>query len=158
MSNPLSASAQRVQDALQALGLPCEVLELPQSTRSAADAAQTIGCTVGQIVKSLVFRAASGRAILVLASGANRVNERLLSSHLGEAVAKADADFVRAQTGYAIGGVPPLGHVQPLTALIDRTLLGYDVLWAAAGTPHSVFKLTPADLLTMTGGQVLDLV
>ncbi len=158
MSASLSASAQRVQDALTALGLPCRVVELPASTRTAQEAADAVGCTVGQIVKSLVFRGARTDApILVVASGANRVNETRLSELAGEPIAKADAAFVRAHTGFAIGGVAPLGHPAPLTTYIDADLLQYAEIWAAAGTPNAVFALTPADLQTMTNGRVVRL-
>jgi prolyl-tRNA editing enzyme YbaK/EbsC (Cys-tRNA(Pro) deacylase) len=158
MSASLSASAQRVQDALTALGLPCRVVELPASTRTAQEAADAVGCTVGQIVKSLVFRGARTDApILVVASGANRVNETRLAELAGEPIAKADAAFVRAHTGFAIGGVAPLGHPAPLTTYIDADLLQYAEIWAAAGTPNAVFALTPADLQPMTNGRVVRL-
>ena len=156
MSASLSASAQRVQDALTALGLPCRVVELPASTRTAQEAADAVGCTVGQIVKSLVFRGARTDApILVVASGANRVNETRLAELAGEPIAKADAAFVRAHTGFAIGGVAPLGHPAPLTTYIDADLLQYAEIWAAAGMPNAVFALRPADLEAMTGGRVV---
>lgn len=151
----LSPSSRRVQDALDALGVACVVVTLPASTRTAAEAAAAVGCTVAQIAKSLVFRAEpSAAAILAIASGPNRVSEARLAELVGEAVGKADAAFVRAQTGYAIGGVPPLGHARPLRTFIDADLLGHAEIWAAAGTPNSVFRLTPADLLRITGGTV----
>lgn len=156
MSGGLSGSAQRVQDALRAKGFGFEVVELPQSTRSAAEAAQAVGCRVEQIAKSLVFRGAeSGRPVLVIASGANRVNERRLGELIGERVGKADADFVREATGFAIGGVPPVGHARPVETLIDEDLLRYDEIWAAAGTPNAVFRLVPGDLARMTGGRLV---
>ncbi|MFO7168265.1 MAG: YbaK/EbsC family protein [Chloroflexota bacterium] len=156
MSASLSASAQRVQDALAALGLPHRVVELPASTRTAQEAADALGCTVGQIVKSLVFRATqTDTPILVLASGANRVNEARLGELVGEPVAKADAAFVRAHTGFAIGGVAPLGHPAPLRTFIDADLMQYDTIWAAAGTPNAVFALAPSDLEVMTRGQIV---
>ncbi len=152
----ISSSAQKVQQALSALGLDLQVVELPASTRSAAEAAQAIGCQVAQIAKSLIFRGqTSNRPILVIASGANRVNESRVVETVGEPLGKADADFVRQRTGYAIGGVPPIGHTESLLTLVDEDLLTYDEIWAAAGTPHAVFRLTPADLLRMTNGQVL---
>lgn len=155
MPAELSASAQRVQAALAHSGLTLEVIELPASTRTAVDAAQAIGCQVGQIAKSLVFRARdSARPILVIASGSNRVNVQAVGQLVGEPIAKADADFVRQHTGFAIGGVPPVGHSEPLVTYIDEDLLGYQVIWAAAGTPHAVFRLTPADLVRLTAGQV----
>ncbi len=152
----LSAAAQRVQDALKALGVACQVVELPESTRSAVEAAQAIGCRVEQIVKSLVFRGRStNRPILAIVSGANRVDEEKLAVLVDEPVAKADADYVRQRTGYAIGGVPPVGHVESLMCVIDEDLLQYEQIWAAAGTPRAVFRLTPADLQRITDGRVV---
>ena len=157
MAESLSASARKVQQALEAHGVALQVVELPDSTRSAAEAAQAIGCTVAQIVKSLLFKTKkTGRPVLVLASGVNRVDEKKLRGLVGEKIGKADAAFVREQTGFAIGGVPPLGHTKPLTPFIDADLLQHDQLWAAAGTPHAVFALTPDDLQTITAGQVVD--
>lgn len=156
MSQPLSESARKVQAALQALGLPCQVIELPASTRTAPEAAQAVGCQVGQIVKSLVFRTqTSRRAVLVLVSGSNRVNEERLADLVGEAVVKAEADFVRERSGFAIGGVPPVGHSRPLPTYIDEDLLQYAEVWAAAGTPNAVFKLNPRELPRITGGKVI---
>jgi prolyl-tRNA editing enzyme YbaK/EbsC (Cys-tRNA(Pro) deacylase) len=156
MNQLLSESARKVQAALQALGLPCQVVELPASTRTAPEAAQAVGCQVGQIVKSLVFRTqTSRRAVLVLVSGSNRVNEDQLAEVVGEAVVKAEADFVRKQSGFAIGGVPPVGHHRPLPTYIDQDLLQYAEVWAAAGTPHAVFKLNPRELPRITGGKVI---
>jgi prolyl-tRNA editing enzyme YbaK/EbsC (Cys-tRNA(Pro) deacylase) len=150
------ASAQRVQDALTAQGYHNVVVELPDSTRTAAEAAAAIGCTVAQIAKSLVFVGrATGGGILVIASGVNRVNEKALQTLVGEKVGKADADTVRTLTGYVIGGVPPLAHVQPLTTYIDQDLLQYCKIWAAAGHPNAVFALTPAELVAMTSGAVV---
>jgi prolyl-tRNA editing enzyme YbaK/EbsC (Cys-tRNA(Pro) deacylase) len=155
MAEALTATAQRVQNALQALGVASQVVELPASTRSAAEAAQAIGCRVEQIAKSLVFRGLStDRPILAIVSGANRVDEGRLAELIGEAVAKADAEYVRQRTGYAIGGVPPVGHPEPLACLLDEDLFHYDVLWAAAGTPRAVFRLTPGELQRVTGGRV----
>jgi len=158
MGADLSSSARKVQGALNALGMSLEVVELPDSTRTAPEAAQAVGCQVGQIVKSLVFKAKrSERAILVIASGANRVDERKIEALIGEPLGKADADFVRQQTGFVIGGVPPLGHSQPLETFIDEDLLQYEYVWAAAGTPHAVFKLNPGDLERMTGGRIMEI-
>jgi prolyl-tRNA editing enzyme YbaK/EbsC (Cys-tRNA(Pro) deacylase) len=158
MASKLSASALKVQNALQALGLSLEVIELPDSTRTAGEAAQAVGCHVGQIIKSLVFKGKrSQRPILVLASGKNRVNERVIEALIDEPLGKADADFVRQHTGFAIGGVPPVGHNQAMLTLIDADLFDYDELWAAAGTPHAVFRLAPADLAQMTAGQVVNI-
>ena len=154
-ASPLSPSAQRVQDVLAKLGFTLAVVELPQSTRTSAEAAAAVGCSVGQIVKSLIFRGAqSGRPVLVLASGPNRVDEAKVAALLGEPLAKADADFVRAHTGFVIGGVAPVGHLEPMPTFIDEDLLDYDNLWAAAGTPNAVFKLKPAELVSMSQGKV----
>lgn len=156
MTTPLSPSAHKVQQALQALGMTLQVVELPDSTRTAIEAAQAVGCQVGQIVKSLVFKTKrSQRALLVIASGSNRVDEKLIEARIGEPLGKADAEFVRQQTGFAIGGVPPLGHASPLLTFIDQDLLQYERVWAAAGTPHAVFALNPADLARMTGGEII---
>jgi len=145
-----------VQDALHALGFDYSVEELPDSTRTAAEAAQAVGCQVGQIVKSLVFMTRrSQRPILVIASGANRVNEQSIGQLLGEAIEKADAEFIRQATGFAIGGVPPVGHATQLETWIDEDLLCFDPVWAAAGTPNAVFALAPQDLVTMTDGRVV---
>ncbi len=154
----LSSSAQRVQDALNQLGLVLQVVELPKSTRTAVDAAQAIGCQVAQIAKSLIFRApVSDRPVLVIASGVNRVNEGAIASILGEQIDKADADFVRSRTGFVIGGVPPVGHLEPIETLLDRDLWHYHEIWAAAGTPHAVFRLTPDELERATAGKVISI-
>jgi len=146
-----------VQEALAARGFDFEVREFPESTRTSAEAAAAIGCAVGEIAKSLVFRGAeSGEAVLIIASGANRVDPAKAEALLGEAIGRADADFVRAATGFAIGGVPPLGHDRPLVTLIDEDLLAFEVIWAAAGTPNAVFRLSPKDLGDLTGGRVGD--
>ncbi|GAB4482236.1 MAG: YbaK/EbsC family protein [Anaerolineales bacterium] len=156
MAQKLNPSAQKVQEAIRQRGYALEVVELPQSTRTAVEAAQAVGCDVAQIVKSLIFKTKrTERPILVIASGANRVNERAIEALIGEPLGKADADFVRQQTGFVIGGVPPLGHIQPIQTFIDEDLLQYAEIWAAAGTPHAVFKLTPQMLLELCAGQVV---
>ncbi|HJW90784.1 MAG TPA: YbaK/EbsC family protein [Anaerolineales bacterium] len=156
MAAELSASAQKVQEALAALGMALQVVELPASTRTSAEAAQAVGCQVGQIAKSLVFKAMhSQRPILVIASGANRVDEKKIEALISEPVGKADADFVRQRTGFVIGGVPPLGHNEALETFIDQDLFSFREIWAAAGTPHAVFRLVSADLVKMTGGRVV---
>lgn len=156
MSEPLSDSAQKVQDALDRHGVRCEVVELPGSTRTAQEAAQAVGCRVEQIAKSLVFQCkTTKRPVLVVASGANRVNEKKLRDLLSEPVRKADADFVREHTGFAIGGVPPAGLAKPMEIFIDEDLFKCEEIWAAAGTPHAVFKLTAADLVKITQGKVV---
>jgi prolyl-tRNA editing enzyme YbaK/EbsC (Cys-tRNA(Pro) deacylase) len=159
MTARLNASAQKVQDALDARGYThCRVVEMPDSTRTAAEAAAAIGCTVAQIAKSLVFRGTeSGDPVLVIASGTNRVDPQRLAALLGEPVEKPDADYVRERTGFVIGGVPPLGHSEPLRTFIDRDLLAFDDIWAAAGTPRAVFRLSPDDLVSMTGGEVAEI-
>jgi prolyl-tRNA editing enzyme YbaK/EbsC (Cys-tRNA(Pro) deacylase) len=145
--NELSTSASRVQRALDGYGLSLQVVELPDSTRAAADAAAAIGTTVAQIAKSLIFRTVeTGRPVLVIASGVNRVNERRVGELMEEAIVKADADFVRTQTGFAIGGVPPVGHDRPIETFVDEDLLQYAEIWAAAGTPNAVFRLKQTDL------------
>jgi prolyl-tRNA editing enzyme YbaK/EbsC (Cys-tRNA(Pro) deacylase) len=150
-----SATVRRVQQALAALGLGHEIVDLGLSARTAADAAGAVGCRVDQIAKSLVFRLRqSGRPLLVVTSGAHRVNETKVATLVGEALDRADADFVRAETGFAIGGVAPIGHVKPVVTLIDEHLLTFEEIWAAAGHPNTVFRLRPADLVAMTGGRV----
>jgi prolyl-tRNA editing enzyme YbaK/EbsC (Cys-tRNA(Pro) deacylase) len=152
MKKATAPSALKVQSAL---GDGFEVLEFDAGTRTAADAAAAIGCTVGEIAKSLLFRARdSGRPVLVVASGVNRVDEKKVAVAIGEKIGRADAEYVREQTGFAIGGVPPIGHaVAPLT-LIDEDLLTFATIWAAAGTPNAVFRLTPGQLVELTGGRV----
>jgi Cys-tRNA(Pro) deacylase len=158
MPEPLSPSAQKVQDLLRDSGFPNQVIEHPKTTRSALEAAQAIGCRVEQIVKSLIFKTRyTHRPILVVASGANRVNEKKLGVHLGEKISKPDAEFVRLQTGYAIGGVAPVGLPEELETFIDEDLFQYDEIWAAAGNPNAVFKLSPGDLQKMTGGRVISI-
>lgn len=158
MSQSLSSNAQKVQNALQALGLTLQVVELPESTRTAVEAAQAIGCQVEQIVKSLVFKGKhSERPILVIASGSNRVNEKAIEAMIHEPLGKADADYVRFHTGFVIGGIPPLGHSEPLETFIDEDLFQYQEVWAAAGTPNAVFCLNPKDLPRMTNGQVISI-
>ncbi len=155
---PLKDSARRVQEALAARGFDVTVREFPASTRTSAEAAAAIGCEVAQIAKTLVFRTrVSERPVLVIASGANRVDEKAVAALIGEKIGRADADFVRAKTGFAIGGVPPVGHDTALMTVIDRDLLALDEIWAAAGTPNAVFPLAPRDLVALTGGKVADI-
>jgi prolyl-tRNA editing enzyme YbaK/EbsC (Cys-tRNA(Pro) deacylase) len=156
MPGPLPESARRIEEALRAAGISTHIVELPRSARTAVEAASAIGCRVEQIAKSIVFRRTdSDRPVLVIASGPNRVDEKLVSSHLGAGIVKADADFVRSSTGFAIGGVPPLGHDTPIETLIDQDLLAFDVLWTAAGTPNAVFSIAPGQLVGATGARVL---
>ncbi len=147
----------RLTAAATELGLPVETREFPEGTRTADDAARAIGCQVGQIVKSLVFLL-DGEPVVALVSGANRLDERRLATALGgDEVGRADADVVRTATGYPIGGVPPFGHARVLATAIDEDLLGYDEVWAAAGTPRDVFALAPADLVRVTTATVAPL-
>jgi prolyl-tRNA editing enzyme YbaK/EbsC (Cys-tRNA(Pro) deacylase) len=156
-AEPLKASALKVQEALARLGFGFEVRQFPESTRTSAEAAAAIGCAVGQIAKSLVFRARrSGRPVLVVASGANRVDEEKVGRLIGEKIERAGADFVREKTGYSIGGVPPVGHAETPLTVIDRDLLGFEEVWAAAGTPNAVFRLAPGALVEMTGGRTAE--
>jgi Cys-tRNA(Pro) deacylase len=148
-----SPSALKVQATL---GARFTVLEFDAGTRTAEDAAAAIGCTVAEIAKSLVFRAASGQPVLVVASGAHRIDEKKVASVVGERISRADADFVRKATGYAIGGVPPVGHIAAPMTFIDESLMAFPEIWAAAGTPNAVFRLTPADLVAITGGTIAD--
>ena len=158
MSDIRSTSARRVQKALENLGLACQVIEMAKTTRSAKDAARAVGCRVEQIVKSLVFRGKKSRkAFLIVASGVNRVNEEKFAELVGEPVEMPDADFVREKTGFTIGGVPPIAHTNPLETFIDEDLFSHAEIWAAAGTPRAVFKLTPADLRKITGGRVVSI-
>jgi prolyl-tRNA editing enzyme YbaK/EbsC (Cys-tRNA(Pro) deacylase) len=153
---PLSTSAQKIQDLLNSIGLNYTVIEHAESTRTAQEAADRAGCELGQIVKSLIFRGkVSGKPILVLTSGSNRVDEKRISEYAGETISRADADFVRTITGYAIGGVPPIGHTEKMETYLDEDLQQYLVVWAAAGTPNAIFELTPTDLQKITGGKNL---
>jgi prolyl-tRNA editing enzyme YbaK/EbsC (Cys-tRNA(Pro) deacylase) len=152
----LSPSAQKVWDALVAMGYDYKIIEFQDSTRTSAEAANRVGCQIGQIVKSLIFRGQdSGQPLLVLTSGANRVDEKLIGRYSGESIGRADADFVRLTTGFAIGGVPPVGYPQPVNTYLDEDLLKYDKIWAAAGNPNAVFELTPLALIKLTSGKVV---
>lgn len=152
----LSPTAQKFQNLLNELGYTYTVVEHAESTRTAQEAADRAGCELGQIVKSLIFRGkTSGKPILVLTSGPNRVNEKQISEYAGEPIGKADADFVRTVTGYAIGGVPPLGHVEKMETYLDKDFLKYANIWAAAGTPNAIFELKTNDLQRMTSGSIV---
>jgi prolyl-tRNA editing enzyme YbaK/EbsC (Cys-tRNA(Pro) deacylase) len=152
----LSPTAQRVQDALDQAGIASRIVEYDAPARTSVEAAQVLGCAVGQIAKSLVFRAASGTPVLVIASGAHRVDEAKVAALTGQAIGKADAAFVRSVTGYTIGGIPPLAHAQPLQTFVDRNLMQYTTVYAAGGTPHAMFPITPAELVRVAGGAVAD--
>lgn len=152
----LSPTAQKFQNLLNELGYAYSVIEHAESTRTAQEAADRAGCELGQIVKSLIFKGKdSGKPILVLASGPNRVNEKQIGEYVGEAIGKADADFVRTTTGFAIGGVPPVGHAQAMETYLDEEFLKYATIWAAAGTPNAIFELKTEDLQKMTNGKVV---
>lgn len=153
MKPAIAPSALKVQAAL---GPGYQVLEFEASTRTSEEAAAAIGCTVAEIAKSLIFKAADGRPVLVIASGANRVDEKKVRALLGQKIERADADFVRAATGYAIGSVPPVAHTTAPIVLIDRDLQRFPSVWAAGGTPNAVFRITPADLIHLTEARVVD--
>ena len=156
MTEKLPDSAQAVQQALKSKGIDARIVVLPQSARTAKDAAAAVGCQVDQIAKSLIFRRTdTNQPVLVIASGSNRVDEQLVSAYLNAEIVKADADFVRSSTGFAIGGIPPLGHRNPIHTLVDQSLFQHDLVWAAAGTPNAVFSLNPHRLVEITNGQVV---
>lgn len=147
-------SAEKVAAELLRRGFELNVVELPESTRTAVEAAAAVGCDVGAIAKSLVFRTAGGLPVLVIASGVNRVDETKVGELLGEGITRADPDFVRTSTGFAIGGIPPIGHAVEPIVFIDEDLLQRDTIWAAAGTPRAVFQLTPTQLVELTAGTI----
>ena len=149
-------SVERVRAALLDSGHADTVSAFPEGTRTAADAAAAVGCTVAQIAKSIIFRAGS-RAVLVIASGANRVDTKKAAAALGVSLSRADADFVREKTGFAIGGVSPVGLTEPALLLIDEDLMALDPVWAAAGSPSHVFQTTPAELLRMTKARIANI-
>ena len=158
MTSQLSGSAKRVQDFLTAMGFAFEVKELPGSARTAQEAADSIGCTVSQIAKSLVFKDKEiDRPVLVIASGSNRVDIMKIQKSTGLKLGRADGKYVKERVGYAIGGVPPAGHNEPLETILDVDLKKYEKIWAAAGTPFAVFQLKPADLELLTKGRWLDI-
>lgn len=148
-------NAQKVQDTLRSLGDAGEVVEFSASTRTSQEAADAIGIAVGQIAKSMIFAAGNG-GVLVITSGANRVSTDKVGAILGEDIGRADADMVRKLTGFPIGGVPPVAHVEGMIVLVDEDLKAFDEVWAAAGTPNAVFRTTPQALIDMTGGTVAD--
>ncbi len=158
MKPALKSSAKRVQEFLAEKGFAFQVKEFPDSTRTAQEAADSIGCHVSQIAKSLVFREkASDRPVLVIASGANRVDVAKIEAATGLKLGRADGTYVKEKVGFAIGGVPPVGHNEPLETLLDPDLKKHDVIWAAAGTPFAVFRLKPEDLEPLTNGRWVEL-
>jgi prolyl-tRNA editing enzyme YbaK/EbsC (Cys-tRNA(Pro) deacylase) len=159
MNELLAKSAESVQAALRQKGLACKVVVLSDSARTAQDAASAIGCDVMQIVKSLIFKTKeTHKPVLILASGSNCVSEQVIEAYLDEKITKADASFVRKITGFAIGGIPPIGHKEKIDLIfIDEDLLQLDSLWAAAGTPNAVFNLQGKDLLELTNGKVVSI-
>ena len=158
MNNQLKNSSQRVQTILQEYKLELKVIEFRELTRTSQEAARTIGCEVGQIAKTLIFKGkTTGKPICIIASGKNRVDEKKIVQHLGEEIEKPDAEYVQKHTGFAIGGVPPIGYGLEIKPLIDEDLMAYKEIWAAAGTPYSVFRLTPNDLQLMTQGIVANI-
>jgi len=152
-------SAPSVQKALEKHGVDCAVIELSDSTRTVSDAAAEIGCDVGQIVKSLIYKTQStSEPVLVVVSGHNRLNERSVEHQLGAEVTKANADFARDFTGFSIGGIPPVGHKKSIKLIfIDKALMEFDDVWAAAGTPNTVFNIKSTDLVAMTNGTVISI-
>ena len=159
MNQLLAKSAKTVQDVLAKKGLECKVVEMADSTRTAQDSANAIGCDIAQIVKSLIFKTkATHRPVLILVSGQNRVNEKVIESHVGEKITKADADFTKDITGFAVGGIPPVGHRQAIDFIfIDQDLMKFDSIWAAAGTPNAVFNLQSKHLVEMTEGKIISI-
>lgn len=155
-ADDLHPTARRVADAAAAAGLDIGIAEFPAGTRTAEDAAAAVGCEVSRIVKSLVF-AVDGAPVLALVGGDARLDEGLLAEAAGGTVGRADADVVRAATGYAIGGVPPFGHATPLPTFVDEPLLRHPTVWAAAGTPRHVFEVDPAELVRIAGARVVPL-
>lgn len=154
----MNPTALFIQDYLRGQGLDIAVVEFAESTKTAREAAEVMGCRVEQIAKSIIFRGTeSGRGILAVTGGANRVCEKKVAALAGEPLGKADAAFVREVTGFAIGGVPPMAHAQELKVFIDEDLMREESLWAAAGTPNSMFPLTPEILKRLAKGQVVDL-
>jgi prolyl-tRNA editing enzyme YbaK/EbsC (Cys-tRNA(Pro) deacylase) len=154
MTRSLHKNAQKVQQALHAKDMDCRVVELPSSTRTAEEAAQSIGCQIGQIAKSLIFRL-EDEPILMIVSGSNRLNEKKAKKLLDRPLQRANAEWVKAQTGFPIGGIPPLGHERSMQVFIDPDLMQFEHIWAAAGTPFAVFEIPPASLHQITGAEML---
>lgn len=158
MEKKLKNSAQRIQDTLHEHKLGIQVIEFKETTRTSQEAANAIGCDVGQIAKTLIFKGkSSGKPFCIIASGKNRVDEKKIVQVFGEEIEKPDAEFVLKHTGFAIGGVPPIGYELETKPLIDEDIMKYSEIWAAAGTPNSVFRLSPDDLLQITHGRIGDI-
>lgn len=158
MKDKLKNSSQRVQDILHEHYLGIKVIEFKELTRTAQEAASAIGCEVGQIAKTLIFKGkTTGKPICIIASGVNRVDEKKVVHYVGEEIERPDADYVVKHTSFAIGGVPPIGYEFEIKPLIDEDLMGYQEIWAAAGTPNAVFRLSPHDLLTLTKGRIVNI-
>jgi len=156
MSQLSSKTAQKFQEMLNEYGVELKVVEFDQSTRTAKEAADAVGCELGQIAKSIVFKSGkTNRPILVITSGVNRVNENKITEYIGEPLKKPDATFIQERIGYVIGGVPPFGHKEPITPFIDQDLVQYEVIWGAAGTPNTVFPITPDQLINISKGKVV---
>ena len=149
-------SSDKIQKILDNLGISFQIKEFPESTRTSLDASKAIGCDISQIAKSILFESEK-KPILVIASGSNKIDEKKVEEEIGERIKKADAEFVKNKTGYSIGGVSPIGHNEKILTLIDEDLMKQDEIWAAAGTPHSVFKLTPKQLVQITHGKIANL-
>jgi prolyl-tRNA editing enzyme YbaK/EbsC (Cys-tRNA(Pro) deacylase) len=155
----MNHQAKKIQEFLKKYGIKSEVKELSETTKTAAEAAKALNCEIGQIAKSIVFKGKfSNQPILVIASGSNRIGEKTIATYLGEEIEKADADFVREKTGFAIGGVPPFGHREKIKTFIDEDLLRYRVIWAAAGTHNAVFPLSLEELVKATAGEVVKVI
>ena len=153
----MSKSLRRVADALTGAGIDAEIREMPESTRTAAEAAAAVGCTIDQIAKSIVFLAEDeGSAVLFITAGGNTVEPGKAGALVGGPLSKADASLIRSQTGFVIGGVAPVGHLTPIRAWFDPRLLEFDIVWAAAGTPRHVFPIAPGDLLRLSGAESAD--
>jgi len=158
MAKEIKNNIQKVQDKLKELGFSYQVIELPQTTHTALDAASALSCKLGQIAKSIIFKSKnSNQPILVIASGSNQINEKKIREYIAESIEKADADFVLKQTGFVIGGVAPISNLKKITTFIDKDLFQYNEIWAAAGSPKAVFKLKPKDLIKMTNGQIVSI-
>ena len=153
----MNRNSIKIQNFLKDNGLEFHIVEFPSSTKTSAEAAREIGCTISEIAKSILFKGNSGKPVLVVASGSNRINEKKIEKELGEPIKKASADFVKETTGFSIGGVPPIGHIQKIKTFFDKDLMKYEKIWAAAGTPNSVFSANPKELVKIANGKIIDI-